>query len=299
MRKLSTFFLIAGTLIAFGFATGCRTGSGFASRKTQTAAPAETPSSRLTGTQVADIQVSLCRTLEQQGSLQRARDGYRKILSSDSKNATAAWRLAVVSDRLGEMDQSEPLYRQAIDADPTNVDLLADYGYSLYLKRRWAEAESTLTKAAALDPKNPRVKTNLGLLLAQTERADEALAAFRSAGCKEAEAQSNLGLILAMNGRDDQARGAFEKSLALRGEGKAARQGLTALQARAKASRSMPGATPSESHPDAPKVIPDNHEEPESQEPAVRSQNTFSSAEEHESLGRAKIGTGHLEDLDD
>jgi len=289
MRKFSTFLLIAGSLAILGFATGCRTGSGFASKKAATVDPA-TPSSRLTGTQVADIQISLCRTLEQQGNLQRARDGYRKILTSDPKNAIAAWRLAVVSDRMGEADQSEPLYRQAIDADPKNVGLLADYGYSLYLKRRWAEAESTLVRAAELDPKDTRVQNNLGLLLAQTERSEEALAAFRRAGCKEAEAQSNLGLILAMNGRDDQAKIAFEKSLTLRGDGKAARQGLSAIQARAKTSRPLPGASPADSNPIKPTVLPVNHEEAGVGKKGCTSSTGAVSALEPDAVGRATIG---------
>jgi len=289
MRKFSTFLLIAGSLAILGFATGCRTGSGFASKKAPTVDPV-TPSSRLTGTQVADIQVSLCRTLEQQGSLQRARDGYRKILSSDPKNVVASWRLAIVSDRLGDVDQSESLYRKAIDAEPKNVELLADYGYSLYLKRRWAEAESTLSQAAKLDPKNARVQNNLGMLMAQTERPEEALAAFRRAGCKEAEAQSNLGLILAMNSQNDQAKIAFEKSLSLGGDGKAVRQGLAAIQARAKASRPLPGTSPAESSPTKPTVLPVNHEEEAVKKDGSKSPAGVVSVPDSNAVGRATIG---------
>ena len=270
-------------VMVVGLATGCRVSGMFQDRKASTADPIPT-ASRLTGSQVSEIQVSLCRTLEQQGKLERARDGYRRILETDKKNGAAAWRLAVVSDRMGELDKSEPLFRQALEADAKNVELLADYGYSLYLKRRWAEAEKTLREGARIDPKNARLQNNLGLLLAQTDRRDEALVAFRRAGCQEAEAQSNLGLVLAMNGRDEQARQAFEKSLANRGEGKAARLGLSALQAKARRQQ-----VPSAEVPGNPvvgqEVVPVSHEEPAVSGPVSAAKTTS------ERSGRSRIGT--------
>jgi Tfp pilus assembly protein PilF len=246
-------------VVAIGMATGCRLSGVFQGQKVPAADPIPT-ASRLSGSQVSEIQISLCRTLEQQGNLERAREGYRKILQSDPKNAVAAWRLAVVHDRLGEIDKSEPFYRQALEAESKNVELLADYGYSLYLKRRWAEAEKILSEARKLEPKNARVQNNLGLLLAQTDRSEDALAAFRRAGCQEAEAQSNLGLVLAMNGRDESAQKAFEKSLAIRDDGRAAKQGLMALRAKAQRGPVSPPGPPQGTESSA--VLPVSHEEP-------------------------------------
>ena len=246
-------------VVVLGMATGCRLSGVFQGPKAATEDPVHT-ASRLTGSQVSDIQISLCRTLEQQGNLERARDGYRKLLQSDPKSSVAAWRLAVIHDRLGEIDKSEPFYRQAVEADAKNVELLADYGYSLYLKRRWAESEKILSEARRLEPKNARVQNNLGLLLAQTDRSEDALAAFRRAGCREAEAQSNLGLVLAINGRDESARKAFEKSLAIRGDGKTAKQGLTALQAKAQREPTIPPGSFQDTEHSG--VIPVSHEQP-------------------------------------
>lgn len=258
MRNARTWIACVGCVVAIGMATGCRLSGVFQGQK----GPAQDPiptASRLTGSQVSEIQVSLCRTLEQQGQLERAREGYRKILEADPKNATASWRLAVVHDRLGELDKSEPFYRQALEADAKNVDLLADYGYSLYLKRRWAEAERILSEARKLEPKNARVQNNLGLLLAQTDRPEDALAAFRRGGCQEAEAQSNLGLVLAMNGRDEPASKAFEKSLAIQGNGKAAKQGLTALRAKAQRDQAAPSTGAGQDAANL--VVPVSHEQ--------------------------------------
>ncbi len=294
MRNEYKWIVCGCTLIALGVATGCRTASVFKGQTSPLEDPVPT-ASRLSGSQVSEIQVSLCRTLEQQGNLQRARDGYRRILESDPKNAAAAWRLAVISDRLGELDKSEPLYRQAIEGDPKNSDLLADYGYSLYLKRRWAESEKILHEAKRIDPKNARVQNNLGLLLAQTDRPDDALAAFRSAGCQEAEAQSNLGLVHALNGRDEAARQAFEKSLAIRGDSKAARQGLTALRAKAQRQLAHGTQTPRDAK-SAPDVVPVVHEEPANSGSQVELASPKSPARSAdtratERSGRARIGT--------
>jgi hypothetical protein len=97
-------------------------------------------------------------------------------------------------------------------------------------------------------------------LLAQTDRSEDALAAFRRAGCREAEAQSNLGLVLAINGRDESARKAFEKSLAIRGDGKTAKQGLTALQAKAQREPTIPPGSFQDT--ESARVVPVSHEEP-------------------------------------
>ncbi|MFN6107746.1 MAG: tetratricopeptide repeat protein [Planctomycetaceae bacterium] len=294
MRNSSKWFVCGCALIALAVATGCRNAAVFKGPTFSAEDPVPT-ASRLTGSQVSEIQVSLCRTLEQQGNLQRAREGYRKILESDKNNTAASWRLAVISDRLGELDKSEPLYRQAIEGDSKNPDLLADYGYSLYLKRRWAEAEKILGEAKRIDPKNARVQTNLGLLLAQTDRPDEALAAFRGAGCHEAEDQSNLGLVLAMNGRDEAAQQAFEKSLSMRGDSKAARQGLTAL--RAKAQRSVAhAAKPSREVVSPPAVLSVGHEEPGNSGALVETAGAVTSprsakAELRQNTGRTRMGS--------
>jgi Tfp pilus assembly protein PilF len=286
MRTSRAWIACIGCVAVIGMATGCRLSGVFQGQKASAPQPMTT-ASRLTGSQVSEIQVSLCRTLEQQGQLDRAREGYRKILESDAKNATAAWRLAVVHDRLGEVDKSEAFYRQALEIEPKNVELLADYGYSLYLKRRWAEAERILGEARKLEPKNTRVQNNLGLLLAQTDRSEDALAAFRRGGCQEAEAQSNLGLVLAMNGRDEPASKAFEKSLAIQGNGKAAKQGLTALRSKAQRGHTAPPTEAIEATQDN-VVVPVSHEQPAGSE--FRSDASLTSKRS----GKSRIEATHI-----
>lgn len=185
----------------------------------------------LTDGQVIDIQSSIARTMEQRGDLKAARAAWAQLLERDPQNTQAAWRLAVATDRLGHFDKSESFYRRAVKNDPQNVELLCDYGYSLYLQQRWAESGRLLERAAELEPENARVQNNLGLLYANTERLQEAAVAFRRAGCTAEESRSNLGLAAAMNGRTEEARRIFERVLQENPESTTAAQGLEALAA--------------------------------------------------------------------
>jgi Tfp pilus assembly protein PilF len=227
----------AGILAVSGLlcsASGCK--SSLQSLKGRTAAKGPEPvvvepAEDLTDVQVADIQSSLARTLEQRGDLKAAKAAWGQVLERDPAASQASWRMAVLTDRQGQFDKSEPYYRRAVKSDPQNVELLCDYGYSLYLQRRWQESERLLTRAAELDPENARVQNNLGLLYANTERMGEAAVAFQRAGCSMDEARTNMGVAAAMSGRRDEARRMFERALADNPESATAVRGLEALAA--------------------------------------------------------------------
>lgn len=138
--------------------------------------------------------------------------------------------MAIIQDRKGNTAESEVHYQQALKLDPKNPDLLCDYGYSLYLQRRWAESEEYLSRTLRLKPQHSRAHNNLGLLLAQAERADDALTEFRKAGCDLAEARCNLALVMLLNRRFDEARQNYELALDANPESAAAKSGLQSLE---------------------------------------------------------------------
>jgi Tfp pilus assembly protein PilF len=212
-------------------APGCQ--STGRSRVTATAPEpaADTLDEDLTAGQVADIQTSLARTMEQRGDLKAARAAYGRVLERDPANSTAAWRMAVVTDRQGHFDKSEPLYQRALKAEPKNAAVLCDYGYSLYLQRRWSESEQALKQAAELAPDDARIQNNLGLLYANTERSREAVLAFQRAGCTAEQTRTNIAVAAAMNGRTQEARWMFERVLEDNPESPTANRGLQALAA--------------------------------------------------------------------
>lgn len=67
------------------------------------------------------------------------------------------------------------------------------------------------------------------MLLAQTERLDEAFVEFRHAGCPDAEAHANLAFVLTLNHRWDEARWQYEAALAADPNSTAALAGLESL----------------------------------------------------------------------
>jgi Tfp pilus assembly protein PilF len=184
---------------------------------------------RLSSNQISDVKVSLARSLEQQGKSDRALETYQEVLQKNPEQPIALWRLAVLQDRKGEFQESEPLYRRAIKIAPKNPDLHCDFGYSLYLQRRWGEAEDQLREAIALKPHHRRAHNNLGLLLASTERTDDALAEFKKSGCDLAQARSNLAFMLMLNHHWDDAREQYELALEANPDLEAAQSGLENL----------------------------------------------------------------------
>jgi Tfp pilus assembly protein PilF len=152
------------------------------------------PSPALQASQVADVQVAMGRALEKRGAAEQALGVYREALKQDPRRADACARVAVLCDQQGKFKESEEMYRKALAAQPDNADLLCNRGYSLYLQRRWGEAEEALRRALALAPGHRRAHNNLGLVLAQLGRPDDALASFLSAGCTEAERPQQPGV---------------------------------------------------------------------------------------------------------
>ena len=116
----------------------------------------------------------------------------------DPNNYAALRRLCVLYDNRGTRDdfkKAEELYRKVAKLRPNDPDLWNDWGYSLYLrtekeyyKENWAEAERKLRQALKLDPHHAAAHGNLGLVLGQLNRFDEALREFRAAQTSEAGA---------------------------------------------------------------------------------------------------------------
>ena len=183
---------------------------------------------RISARQAADVQVALGRSLEKRGQPDPAMAAYAEALRRDPKRTEAYWRLAVLHDRQANFKTSAEMFRKALQTSPGNPEIYADMGYSLYLQRRWAEAEMNLRQALALKPDNARAHNNLGLVLAHSDRPEEALAEFRKTG-SEADARVNLALALCMEGQWDEARAHYQAALAANPQSASARKGLWQL----------------------------------------------------------------------
>ena len=89
-------------------------------------------------------------------------------------------------DRALELEETDPhaaleSYAQAIAADPNLVDAHVNLGWLLHEAGRLEEAERAYREALAACGEEPLVLYNLGVLLADMERKTEALAAYEAA----------------------------------------------------------------------------------------------------------------------
>src|SRR5579884_94310 len=125
---------------------------------------------RVTSHEAANVEVALGRTLENRGANEQAMTAYKEALHRDPHCVEAYVRLGILYDLQGNGKESFKCYRQALKERPGDADIFCNMGYSFYLQRRWAEAEMNLRQALALKPEHQRAHTNLGLVLARTER---------------------------------------------------------------------------------------------------------------------------------
>jgi Tfp pilus assembly protein PilF len=186
------------------------------------------PQPRLSKKQAADVQVSLGRSAEEQGRFDEARSAYLEALKKDPKRADAELRLAILDDRKGDEAGADRHFARALKIKPKDPEVLCDQGYSLYLRRRWADAETSLKKALAVAPSHSRSHANLALVLARQGDSPGALAEFARAGCDPSDARSNLGLILALEGRFEESKREYALALAAKPTSTRAKEGFQA-----------------------------------------------------------------------
>ena len=170
------------------------------------------------------------RMMEKNGNVAKAMGTYQEIIQrNDHRSGDAFHRLAILHDRQGDINDSTELYQKALERKPHDPDLHSDIGYSLYLLGHWTDAESTLRNALFLKPDLFRAHINLALVLAVTDRTQEAYSEFLAGGCNQIAAHTNLGFTLALQGRLDEAREQYQLALAADPSSKHAQEGLQRL----------------------------------------------------------------------
>ena len=120
--------------------------------------------------------------------------------------------------RRDEPHQAEEAARQALAAEPDNLDALATLAYSLHVQAKHRESEEVYLAIANLQPSQPLHWMNVGTARRCDERIDEALYAFaRAAALGANTADFYYNVALAHIARDDYeaARTLLEKARAL------------------------------------------------------------------------------------
>ncbi|MDH3305162.1 MAG: sulfotransferase [Gammaproteobacteria bacterium] len=143
------------------------------------------------------------------------------MVSAAAQKATFKEAIGLVGQ--GQVDQAEEICRIAIEEDPQNVNFLALLGAIQIKRKHFKDAEKWLLQVLDLAPTFAKPHEDLGIVLLQQNRADEAVPLLQKATRLDPSlelAWLNLGKGLAMLGKGKEADEAFEKSFSLNPERK-------------------------------------------------------------------------------
>jgi choline-sulfatase len=144
-------------------------------------------------------------------------DALEGIVRDDPQNGQAHLRLGYALLEKGDCARAEREFAATIAAGLRTADAYLGLATCQGRRRDLRGAESSLTEAQRLEPDNPVIRANLGILQASRGNLAEAAAALRAAIDADPdllEARFNLVLVLARAGRRGEARAAAEALLA-------------------------------------------------------------------------------------
>lgn len=172
--------------------------------------------------------VAAGRLHESQGRLVEAVQQYQFALKEDPKNVELLGRMGMLYDRMNNGAMAERMYLEALQLAPNDARLHNNLAFSCILRKKWKDAEGELTRAIELAPTFARARVNLGMVLAQQERFDEAFKQFEMA-LPVAEAWYNLGLMYQSKRRTVDAAWAYKRALELNSKLVAAKEQLSRM----------------------------------------------------------------------
>jgi tetratricopeptide (TPR) repeat protein len=76
-------------------------------------------------------------------------------------------RAGMANERTGDYPGAARLYRQGLEIEPNNVEILNALGWTLFQDGKPAEAVAEYNRASALDPKHVKTHNNLALALVE------------------------------------------------------------------------------------------------------------------------------------
>ncbi|WP_298271009.1 tetratricopeptide repeat protein [Geobacter sp.] len=132
-----------------------------------------------------------------------------------------AFRAALRHHQVGELAPAEELYRQILQVEPKNADVLHLLGLVRDARGETGRAIELIEKAVRLEPRFATYRNSLGVALRKAGRLEDARKSYEKAlGLKPdyAEAHGNLGNLLRQLGAPEEARLHCERAVALHPE---------------------------------------------------------------------------------
>ena len=145
---------------------------------------------------------------------------YRPPQAAARERAVApdeALRIAIERHRAGHLDEAEPVYAALLERLPEHPDVLGHFGILHHQRGRHQEALALLERAVAAAPQAAGAWNNLGNVLFELDRTEDAERAFERSLAIEPNPQAWSNLSRVWRRRTDWARGeeACRRALAL------------------------------------------------------------------------------------
>jgi tetratricopeptide (TPR) repeat protein len=104
--------------------------------------------------------------------------------AEESERAGRGWAatllVGLVAYRTGELDRSRQAFHKLLSSDPDDVEALFNLGVVAQEQNRYGEARSSYLKITRLDPKNADARYNLAILVHSVGASDEAQHHYRT-----------------------------------------------------------------------------------------------------------------------
>ncbi len=168
--------------------------------------------------QSAGAMLGLASVARARGDLNEAQRLAKKTIRLAPDNPAAISSLAELRRDQGRLDEAVQLYRQALGIDDAQPSLFLGLSDALHRLGRNAQARKAAEQALELSPDSFVGHYNLGVIHLAEERLDEAQRAFETALTAEpahpnvSYALNNLGSILLDQGKNDEALSVFRQA---------------------------------------------------------------------------------------
>jgi tetratricopeptide (TPR) repeat protein len=140
------------------------------------------------------------------------------MVKMDPKNYKRLANLALYNQHLKDFKASEDAYKKALAIKPDSADVHLNLGSVLKEQGKLEEAIKAFNKALAIKPDYTEAYNNMGNALKEQGKLEEAIEAYKKALAikpDHAEAFNNMGVTLREKGKSNEAIEAYNKALAI------------------------------------------------------------------------------------
>ncbi len=163
--------------------------------------------------------------LESKNNLQDFLENLEKGYEKDPNDSINPYGLALVYEKIGQVEKSSTYFEKGLAIDPDNLDILRDFGIFLFRRGEYLKAEKPLKKVI-LNSQDFLGLHYLGRVLEKMNKINEAINYLQQSKSLNPDYSNNyfvLGLLYQKKGQESESHQNFGKHFSLQGNGRAAK----------------------------------------------------------------------------